>query len=300
MKRHLRALSRVPKALGIVAGLLWDVYIKRPQPEEQKQRSQKFYKDLADLFGIKIVFNKASAPLETEYPTLFPGNHMSIADFIILGSVLDGTFAGKELGVPKKLLEAANYIGIPRVDKEHPEFKNNVRRTLGQFLRNLNNRINTIFFPEGTITDGSQVALFRAALFKGFYGQTGLDKEGGEISLQTEARVQPIAIKVLDVEGKNVDMRPDLRHYYSHYTSTNALKRIWTRLATESLTIELTVFPSMDPKDYDSAETLANTANALIRGIVAPHQTVVEKAKIPGVAERGEKKTEQPRPRSMY
>ena len=288
MNRNLRAFGRSFKGIGIVAGLLWDVYVKKPKDDEFKQISKKFYNDLADLFGIKIVFNAASAPLEKNYPTLFPGNHMSIADFIVLGSVLDGTFAGKQLNVPERMLRAANYIGIPRVNKDHPDFKKNVQWTLGQFMKNLNQRVNTSFFPEGTTTDGSVVALFRAALFRGFYGEKGLDKQGNELSFETEARVQPIAIKVLDVEGKSVDMRPDLRHYYSHYTSNNTLKRIWTRLATESITVELTVFPPMNPADYASGEDLANSASALIRHVVAPDQTVVEKAKIPGVAERGE------------
>jgi 1-acyl-sn-glycerol-3-phosphate acyltransferase len=294
MNRQLRALGRSYKGIGIVAGLLWDVYIKKTPDEDMNQVSKKFYNDLADLLGIKIVFNAASAPFEEKYPTLFVGNHGSIADFIVFGSALKGTFAGKELPLPARLLKGANYIGIPRVNKDHPDFKKNVLKTLGRILQNLNHKINTIFFPEGTTTDGSIVALFRAALFKGFYKEKGLDKDGNDVGLETEARVQPIAIKVLDVEGKNVDMRPELRHYYSHYTTDNALKRIWTRLATESITIELTVFPSMNPADYKSAEDLANTASRLIRQVVAPNQTVVEKAKIPGVAERGETNPSKP------
>jgi 1-acyl-sn-glycerol-3-phosphate acyltransferase len=288
MKRQLRALSRLPKAVGIIAGLLWDVYVKKTPDEDMYRVSKKFYNDLADLFGIKVIFNAASAPLEDKYPTLLVANHKSVADFIVMGSALKGTFAGKKLNLPEKVLEKANYINIIRVGKDHPEFKNNVRKTQGLISKNLNQRINTIFFPEGTTTDGSIVALFRAALFKIFYGEKGMDKDGKDVDLEVEGRVQPVAIKVLDVEGKSVDMRPELRHYYSHYTSDNTLKRIWTRLATESITVELTVLPVMNPADYKSAEDLANTASSLIRHIVAPNQTVVEKAKIPGVAEKGE------------
>ncbi len=288
MKRQLRALGRLPKAVGIIAGLLWDVYVKKTPDEDMYRVSKKFYNDLADLFGIKVIFNAASAPLEDKYPTLLVANHKSVADFIVMGSALKGTFAGKKLNLPEKVLEKANYINIIRVGKDHPEFKNNVRKTQGLISKNLNQRISTIFFPEGTTTDGSIVALFRAALFKIFYGEKGMDKDGKDVDLEVEGRVQPVAIKVLDVEGKSVDMRPELRHYYSHYTTDNTLKRIWTRLATESITVELTVFPAMNPADYDSAETLANKASALIRHVVAPNQTVVEKAKIPGVAEKGE------------
>ena len=95
-------------------------------------------------------------------------------------------------------------------------------------------------------------------------------------------------------------MRPELRHFYSHYTTDNTLKRIWTRMATKSITVELTVFPSMAPKDFADGKELANTASDKIRAVVAPGQKTVEKAKIPGVAERGEQRTEPPAPNGYY
>lgn len=300
MKRQLRAISRLPKLLGVAGRLLWDVYVRKVEGEEKEATAKKFYHGLANVFGIKIVFNQASAPMEKDFPTLFTANHMSVADFIVLGSVLNGTFAGKELGLPPKMLDAANYIGIKRVPKDHPDFRKNVRRTLGQFITNLNNDVNTIFFAEGTTTDGSIVAQPRAALFKGSFGEKGLDANDNEVGYERDIRVQPVAMKVTDVEGHNVDMRPEKRHYYSHYTSDSALSRIWTRLCTESITVEVTVLPSVDPKKFADEKVLANEIFNEIRGIVAPEQTVVEPAKIPGVLDRGEVRAEEPPKRGMY
>ncbi len=298
--RGFRAAGRAIKGIGLVTGLLWNIYAKRPDDEKIKQLSHKFYNDLADLFGIKITFNSASVPIENENLTWYIANHMSIADFIVLGSVLkNGTFAGKELGIPEKLQKIAKYIGIPRVNKDHPEFALNNQKTMGRIVQNFNQGQSTIMFPEGTTTDGSHVALFRAGLLNALFDGQGLDKDANPVALEGDVKVQPIAIKVADVEGKNVDMRPELRHYYSHYTSDNTLSRIWTRLATKSITIELTVFPAMDPKDYADGKELANEASGLIRAIVAPDQKTVEKAKIPGVAERGEDRIEPPK-KGMY
>lgn len=298
--RAMRALRRLPKLIGVVGSLLWSVYVKKVDGDEQEAAAKRFYNGLADVFGIKVTFNKESAGLEKGFPTLFTANHMSVADFIVLGRILDGTFAGKELGVSPRLLNAANYIAIKRVPKDHPEFRKYVRRSLGRFIDNLNNSINTIFFAEGTITDGSKVARPRAALVKSAYGEKGLDINDNEVTLEKEIRVQPLAIKVLDVEGHDVDMRPEKRHFYSHFTTDNALSRIWTRLATKSITIEVTALPSMNPKDFNNEKELVNEAFDRIRAIVAPGQTVVEPAKIPGVLEKGEERTEEPKKPGLY
>lgn len=300
--RGLRASGRAIKGIGILARLLWTVYFDKPKSDEEfRSVSHKFYNDLKDLFGIKIVFNKASAPIEDRKLTWYIANHMSIADFIILGSVLrSGTFAGKHLNLPRDMLRISKYIGIPRVDKEHPDFKKNNQKTMGSIMNNFNGGQSTIMFPEGTTTDGSHVALFRAGLLNALYGEKGLDENGNDVTLQAEVWLQPIAIKVKAVEGKDVDMRPELRHFYSHYTSDNTLKRIWTRLATESITIELTVFPPMNPKNYADGKQLANAASDIIRAEVAPNQKIVEKAKIPGVAERGEQRSKPPKPGGGY
>ncbi|MEC8665778.1 MAG: 1-acyl-sn-glycerol-3-phosphate acyltransferase [Pseudomonadota bacterium] len=303
-KRGLRAFSRVPRGLGIIGRLAWDVYVKRVQGDDLKEASNRFYKSLADLLGIKILFNKESAPIVQDSTTWYVANHMSVADFIVTGSVLkNGTFAGKELKLPEPLLQAAKYIGIKRVPKEHADFQKYNRMTQGRIIKNFNEGQSTIMFPEGTITDGSRVALFRQGLLSLLFGNAaGLDQDGvTEIKLEQSVKVQPIGIKVKDVEGKCVDMRPEMRHYYSHFTSLNTIKRIWTRLATESITIELKAFEPLDPADFNDAKDLANAAGELVRSFAAPDQVGFEKAKIPGVRERGEKDDTPPPPqRGLY
>lgn len=290
--RNIRALSRVPRGIGIIGRLAWDVYVRRVEGEELKKSSDRFYNSLADLLGIKILFNKESAPIVQDSTTWYVANHMSVADFIVTGSVMkNGTFAGKELKLPEPLLRAAKYIGIRRVSKDHADFQKFNRMTQGRIIQNFNEGQSTIMFPEGTITDGSRVALFRQGLLSLLFGETaGLMPDGEtEIKLSQKVKVQPIAIRVTDVEGKCVDMRPEMRHYYSHYSSQNTLKRIWTRLATKSITIELKAFAPLDPSDFDDAKGLANAAGELVRSFVAPDQIGFEKAEIPGVAERGQK-----------
>ena len=49
------------------------------------------------------------------------------------------------------------------------------------------------------------------------------------------------------------------------------------------MTIELTAFPTMDPKDYGDQFELINEAGQLIRDVVSPGQIEVLPARIPGV-----------------
>ena len=245
------------------------------------------YKTFKHLLGINIEFNKASAPLETQKPTWYVANHMSMADFVTLGSTLRGTFAGKGdiLSWPlvSQMARAVKYIGIQRVKKDDPNFQKASRQTIGKIMKNFNDGHNTIMFPEGTTTDGNQVAMFRAGLISMLFNKIGEDKNGNQIKLDKDVVVQPIAIRVKDVEGKDATGQPDLINRYSYYKEDNMLTRIWKRLQTKDMTIELTAFPTMDPKDYDDQFELINEAGQLIRDVVSPGQTEVLPARIPGV-----------------
>lgn len=294
--RNLRALRRALIGLAMLPVLIGATamqgFIVGPLLNNHTAVPNFVYNSLRRLFGIKIEFSKASAPIEDKKATWFVANHMSIADFMVLGSALKGTFAGKGdimrwPGVAQ-MARAVNYIGIRRVNKDHPDFERFHKQTIGKIMNNFNAGHNTIMFPEGTTTDGSQVALFRAGLLSMLFGAKGTDKEGNAVTLNRDVWVQPIAIRVKEVEGKDINTREDLRHFYSHYNTHNTLQRIWTRFATRSLTIELTAFPALNPKDFRDEKELANKAGELVRSVVAPHQKEVEKASIPGVAERGQ------------
>ncbi len=303
MIRNLRAFRRSLIGLAVlpvlVASTALQGFIVGPVFNNHTVLPNFSYNTLRRLFGIKVAFSKASAPLEQSRATWFVANHMSIADFIVLGSALKGTFAGKGdlLRWPgvAQMARAVKYIGIRRVNKDDPNFETYHRQTIGKIMKNFNEGHNTIMFPEGTTTDGSQVALFRAGLISLLYGNDGLDKEGDPVRLEREVVVQPIAIKVTEVEGKSIDSREDLRHFYSHYNTENTLKRIWTRLATRNLTIELTAFPPMAPKDYKDQFELINKAGDQIRSVVAPGQTEIRPASIPGVKDR-DKPSDPPKP----
>jgi 1-acyl-sn-glycerol-3-phosphate acyltransferase len=291
MIRNLRAARRAALGIGL-AGVLLPLlalqgFVVGPIFRNHNTIPNFAYNSARKLFGIKIEFNKKSAPIENKKPTWYVANHMSVADFLVVGSKLKGTFAGKGdiLNIPgvSQMARAAKYIGIYRVPKKDPRFKKFHKMTIGKIANNFNKGHNTIMFPEGTTTDGSIVAQFRAGLISMLFDAEGIDKKGRPVKLEKDVVVQPVAIRVKEVEGKDIKSREDLRRFYSHYNNKDTLKRIWTRLATRTMTIEMTVFPTMDPKDYKDQFDLINKAGELVRKEVAPDQKIVEPAKIPDV-----------------
>ncbi|MEZ0226903.1 MAG: 1-acyl-sn-glycerol-3-phosphate acyltransferase [Alphaproteobacteria bacterium] len=255
------------------------------------------YKGLGKLLGVKVAFNKASAPIDKKQRTWFVANHQSIIDFVVLGSTLNATFAGKGdlLKQPfiAQMARAVKYIGLRR----SAEYNDQSRAKL---INNFNDDYNAIVFPEATTTPTNKMALFRAPLFTVLFGEKGKTKEGKVVSLDKDVVLQPVAIKVKTVNGQDATDRPDLHDCYNMYNEDNTLKRIWRRLKIKEMEIELTAFPAMKPVDYQDAEPSAkdkelpnakelagakaiiNDAALKIASVVNPGQTTFEKAAIPG------------------
>jgi 1-acyl-sn-glycerol-3-phosphate acyltransferase len=241
------------------------------------------YNSLRKILGYKVEFNKASAPLAKDKSVWFVANHMSIADFVVLGSTLPGTFAGKgdilKWPMVASMARAVKYIGLRRSADFNPQSR-------AKIIKNFNAGFNTIMFPEGTTTDGKQVALFRAGLITLLYGEKGMDKNNHEVSLQKDVVLQPVAVRVTKVNGLDAIGNDDMRNQYSMFHENNTLTRIWKRLKIREITLELNAFPPMDPKDYPDAKALINQAALNIAGVVNPGQTAFEKAVIPGQAHK--------------
>lgn len=275
----LRAAAGAALFLPIIAATALQGFVVGPLTGNYSTIPNLIYKTMGKLFGYKYEFNKASKPIEKNKSTWFVANHMSIADFIVLGSTLEGTFAGKGdiLKWPgvAAMARAVKYIGLRRSKEFNPQSR-------AKIIKNFNKGFNTIMFPEGTTTPGKTVALFHAGLITLLFGEKGTDKEGKDVELQKDVVVQPVAIRVKEVNGQNAIGNDDLRNLYSMYDDDNTLRRIWRRMQIKSMTIELTAFEPLKPADFKDAKELINNAALSVASVVNPGQTTFEKAKIPG------------------
>lgn len=254
---------------------------------------------LRSLLGYKVEFNKASAPVETNRQAWYVSNHLSIADFLVMGSVVKATFSGKgevaQWPLISQMARAVNYIGFRR----KREFNGESRAKL---IENFNKGYNALTFPEGTTTDGKRVGLFRGALFTILFGEKGeMEKKPGvlrralnlatgkkpapvmqEFALQKDIVVQPIASRVLSVDGESALGNDRVRGLYAMYDENNTVRRLWKRLQLRETVLELTAFPPLNPGDFANQNDLMNAAAKQIVTVVNPGQATFEKAAIPG------------------
>ena len=236
------------------------------------------YGILRGLFGYKVEFNAASAPIVKDKSVMFLANHLSGADAFVVGGALDGSFVARDdaLRVPvvRQALWAINTIGVRR----KPEFNG---QALGKIVKNFNDGYNTIMFPEGVTSDGKQVMMFHAGLLKFLFNGKAVDRKNRPIELKKDVVVQPVAIRVKEVSGHDAINNDKLRNLYS-LPGRDTFNRILKRAQTKSMTLELTVFPPLDPKDFKDAKELATRAAKDIASVVNPGQTDFEKGHIPG------------------
>lgn len=282
MRRKLRALRRA--TMGIIAfpflaaAVITQSAIVGPLTGNRTAIPNLVYNSLRKLIGVKIEFNEASAPVEKNRPTWFVANHMSTADPVVLGSALEGNFVGKaeaaKWPIIGQLMLAMKLIPVHRSKEHNPQ-------SMGMIAQAFNKGQNVIMFPEGTTNNGATVDRFRAGLISLLYGEKAVDKDGNEVKLEQDVAVQPVAIRVKEVEGKEEAQDSDvLREYYSYYEEDNMLKRIWKRMHTKSITLEFTVFPAMSPRCYMDQFDLINEAHKQVQQVVAPNQTEVKPGNI--------------------
>lgn len=268
------ALAATPVFVGLAA---LQAFVVRPLTGNQSFIPNLIYNASAKLIGLKIKFNAASAPVAKKQ-AWYVANHISNADFLALGAKLDGTFAGKgdilKWPVVAQMARAIKYIGLRRSSEYNAESR-------AKLVKNFNDGQNAIMFPEGTTSDGSKVHLFRAALPGLLYGDPAVDKNKQEVKLDKDVVVQPVAIKIKSVNGKDPAGNADLRELYCMYHEENMLTRIWKRMQVREITVELTAMKPLKPQDFKDAKELMNKAALEIATVVNPGQTTFTKAEIP-------------------
>lgn len=238
------------------------------------------YGGLRRIFGYKIVFNKASAPLVKDKPVWLLANHLSTADFILTGVTLNGSFVGKGdiLKTPgvAQIARALKFIGIERKSAFNAQSR-------GKIARNFNGGHNTIMFPEATTTDGEEVKLFHAGLLTLLFGDAAVDKKNRPTPLKKDVVVQPVALRVKSVDGKDALHDKNVREIYcmNGHKGGDA-SRIWKRLHVRSTILEVTALEPLDPRQFANAQDLANAAAREVASVINPGQTTFKKAVIPG------------------
>lgn len=284
--KYLRAFKRVSTAVAlcpVMLGLLLvQATIGGPLFEDYETIPKLFLKAVRKAFGYKVEFNAAAAPkAPKDKQVWYVINHIAVADALVAGSKLKGVFVAKGEILTWPIISSIARLGSVIGLRREKDFNAEAR---GMIIKNFNEGNNTIMFPEGTTTDGKKLALFHAGLFTILYGDKGVDEENKEVKLEKEVIIQPVALRVKEVGGKNALGSDELRNIYT--MPGDSLKEAWKQLCAGGITLEMTLTKPLDPKNFPDAKALINQAAKDIAAIVSPGQTTFERAKIPGQPEK--------------
>jgi len=242
------------------------------------------------LLGLKVVFNKKSAPLGKGKPTVNMYNHLSFLDPIVVGSAVDGLFVGKGELLKNKLLAGllnlVGFIGVRRKREFNPQSN-------GKIIEQLNRGESINYYPQGTVVPKPEVTQFHAGLLEPFYGGEAINKRGEPIALKRDVATQAFALNVVRVgKHRRGAKTTDNNKLFAAYGDPAPGKGMWSKIwecMKINQTIEITAFPVKEPEAYDNARDLANQAALDVASIINPLQAeairqnkaTFPKAKIP-------------------
>lgn len=204
------------------------------------------------IFGIRIIVE--GTPLRHRQ-TLYVANHISYLDIPVLGSTLRATFISKQ--------EVSGWPVFGALARlQQTVFISRSRATIQREKNALSSLIaegkNLILFPEGTSTDGRDVAPFKSSLFS--------------MALEDNQRpimVQPITQRLESVDGKSANDQTvrDLYAWYGDMTMPPHLKGF---ARSRGAVIRIIFHPPVDPRDFEDRKTLAETCEKAVRSGLQP------------------------------
>lgn len=211
-----------------------------------------WHKAMRHTFQIKV---KVSGTPNKDHQTLYMSNHLSYLDIPMMGSMIKASFLAKS--------EVSGWAVFGFLATlQQTAFIVRKRSRIAEETNSLQSRIDRgdslIVFPEGTSTSGFSVAPFKSSLFMLALGEHN-----------ENLYIQPITIKVLEVDGKKpatkeeqdvyawpVDMEMELHHH------------LWRFAKTSGATIELTFHEPLRARDYDDRKVLAKACHDAVGSVL--------------------------------
>lgn len=260
--KYLRALWRagliVPMA--VTMGLV-QVLIAAPIFNDYTAIPQFMQRRLCRIFNVEVDVHGLR---DEKRQAIIVANHLSWLDAPVLGGLFRGAFIGKadiaHWPVIGWLSRCFRMIAIERTSKYLP-FAHE------KMVRALNEGMTLIVFPEGTTTDGSDVQMFRAGLLKILYNEA-VDPQGNPLHVSRDICIQPVAIRVMETNGRDATNDQSARDVYAWYGNQNFISHLWQALVSEGMRVQVTILPTLCPREFENRFDLINTAQRMVRDVV--------------------------------
>lgn len=243
-RRDRRLLGRTRAVAGLLrAGMvvpLW--WAREPGSASARRLERRFFEHLRNGFGVGIEVRGELAPAEG---TLFVANHISWADIVVLGSLIDAHFVSKAEVADWPLLgPLARRVGPVFVDRER---RRHVSGQADAIRERLASGGSVILFPEGTTADGRELLPFRTSLFA---------------AADAARRIQPIALSYAAADGSPLSLE---RMAEIAWIGDQALLPNAVALARSASRAIICPAPPVDPRSFPDRKAMADHVRDAIR-----------------------------------
>lgn len=259
----LRAALRLAAfmAYALPLGAL-QVAVARPLFRDYDTLPRLLHRGIMKIMGVRASFNGAAAEGKGGQPVLYASNHLSYMDVVVLGSRLRGSFISKaevnEWPVVGPLARAGGVIFTERR-------LGTLRRDQEKMIRALNSGRNVILFPEAQTSNGDQVLPFKAGMLCAAFNNVS------RVKLETEIRVQPVSIRIMNSQGHEPGEDTSPRHRYAWWGGINILSHFWNLAKQPETHVRVTFHPPENPSDFpDRHAFLRAVQNRVLSACDAP------------------------------
>lgn len=207
-----------------------------------------FHKGVCFILNVKV--HVRGEENVSEQQKLFVSNHLSWADIFVIGSKLNGVFIAKADVSGWPFLGQLSYL-------QRTIFIDRNRAGLAKGLADvaiaINRGDNIFLFPEGT--NGyrkGEVLPFKSSYY------TMLDG-------QEQMVVQPIAIKLIKLEGRDIAHQKEFEVYA--WGEKRFLAHLWQFLSHWSQEVELIICPAMNVKEGQRKELCLASQQVILNAV---------------------------------
>jgi 1-acyl-sn-glycerol-3-phosphate acyltransferase len=204
------------------------------------------------LAGLRV---QVVGQLATGAGTLFVVNHVSYLDIPVLSRNIEAVFVAKSAVARWPLFGIiARVTGTVFVDRSPSEAgrkREHIRRLLGEGQ-------NVLLFPEGTSTDGTSVAPFRAALLDVAAGGNG----------GAEPAIQPVSVAYTRYRG-GPPLRGPHTSLYCWYGEARLLPHLIRVFGLRGAEVEVRFHPAVRAGDFANRKELAKACRDVVAAGVA-------------------------------
>ena len=253
--RNLRAVARIGAAAVYAAPILAaQIAVAGPAFKDFETFPRLLERGLIKIMGIRATFNGSA---RADRPVLFAANHMSYLDIILLGAHIPGSFVAKK-EIRRWPVAGQAAIAVKTIFSERRV--GTLRRDQQQIVEALNSGRNVILFPEGTTSDGAGLLPFKGGLLCLSFNNVS------RVELNKEIFIQPVSLRVTQVDGVSVKEMPALRRKFAWVGGENVGRHFWEMAKIGGMSLEITVHEPINPADYPDRRAFAKAVEDKVRG----------------------------------